>query len=165
MCAYANPERASFDRAQVCLNGHLINSSSGDLPEFNEVFCSKCGAKTISFCPHCNAEIRGSLRGVVSTGEIDVPAFCSNCGRSYPWVESSLSAAKDLADELDELSPEDRQALKGSLEDLVRDTPKTQVAIARFKKIVPKAGRLAAEGLKKVLVDVATEAVKRQLWP
>jgi hypothetical protein len=165
MCAYANPEHASYDMAQVCLNGHVINSTAEDNPEFNESFCSQCGAKTISFCPGCNAKIRGHLRGVISGGDIDTPAFCYNCGRPYPWVEASLSAAKELADELDDLAPDEREALKGALNDLVSDTPKTTVAVVRFKKLMSKAGRVAAESLKKILMDVVTEAVRRQLWP
>lgn len=165
MCAYINPQQSSYDVAQVCLNGHLVNSTAEDFPQFNETFCSKCGAKTITACSHCDTRIRGHLRGSFGVGELDLPAFCYNCGKPYPWVEASLAAAKELADEVDGLSPEERQALKGTLDDLVRDTPKTQVAVARFKKIVSQAGRVAAEGLKKVLIDVVTEAVKRQLWP
>jgi hypothetical protein len=164
MCAYITPEGASYDMAQICTNGHVINSSAGNSPEFNQSFCSKCGAKTISFCPHCAAKIRGHLRGEVTFSQIDAPAFCYNCGKPYPWVAVTLSAAKDLADELDELSPDDRVTLKGTLDDLVSDTPRTQVAVARFKKIVAKAGRVTAEALKKVLIDVVTEAVKKQLW-
>lgn len=70
-----------------------------------------------------------------------------------------------MADELDELQLDERELLKSSLEDLIRDTPKTQVAIVRFKKLLPKAGRGAAEAMRKLLIDVVSEAVKKSIWP
>ncbi|MBA7691028.1 hypothetical protein ES703_99566 [subsurface metagenome] len=55
--------------------------------------------------------------------------------------------------------------LKKSLDDIVRDTPQTTVAVSRFKRLVAKAGPVAAEGFKKILWDIASEFAKRQIWP
>jgi hypothetical protein len=92
------------------------------------------------------------------------PAYCLNCGMAFPWTRANIEAAKELADELNELSAEERIALRNAIDDLVSDTPRTQVAIVRFKKIVPKAGKLAVEAFKKLLFDVATDVVKKQIW-
>jgi hypothetical protein len=74
-----------------------------------------------------------------------------------------LDAADELADELEELTPEDRERLKTSIADLSRDTPRTEVASTRVKKILKKLGSASATALKSILVDVATEAAKKSL--
>jgi len=48
-----------YDTAQICMNGHVINSMSKSHPEHNKKFCDKCGAPTINNCPKCNTPIRG----------------------------------------------------------------------------------------------------------
>jgi hypothetical protein len=52
-----------------------------------------------------------------------------------------------LADELDELSPDDKELLKGSLDDLVADTPRTPLAATRFKKLVAKLGPVVEDDM------------------
>jgi hypothetical protein len=160
-------EPSGYDTAQFCINGHCITSCADTSPEFTQSFCSTCGAKTTKTCPGCQAKIRGyfHIPNVFGSVDIRTPGYCHNCGQAYPWTAASLDAAKQLTDELDELTPEDRITLKGALDDLVRETPRSQVAIVRFKKILPKAGKVAAEAFKKLLIDVVTEAAKKQLWP
>ena len=94
-----------------------------------------------------------------------IRSFCDECGKPYPWTEAKLKAAKELADLLDNLNPEERNLLKKSLDDIVRDTPQTTVAVTRFKKLVAKAGPVAADGFRKILVDVLSEAVRKAIWP
>ena len=48
-----------YDTAQICINGHIINSMSISKPEHNKKFCDKCGEPTITNCQNCNAPIRG----------------------------------------------------------------------------------------------------------
>ena len=48
-----------YDSALICKNGHLINDNLHQYPDENSAFCDKCGAPTISTCPHCNHEIKG----------------------------------------------------------------------------------------------------------
>ncbi len=97
--------------------------------------------------------------------DLPLPIFCPDCGKPYPWTEAKLKAAQELADGLDNLSKEERDILKKSLDDIVRDTPQTVVAATRFKKIVAKAGKVAADGFRDILVDVLSEAAKKVIWP
>ena len=60
-----------------------------------------------------------------------------------PGPASGFRPAKDLADELDELSDEEKEKLKATLDDLIPDTPQTEVAGTRFKKIMRRAAFLA----------------------
>jgi len=52
-----------------------------------------------------------------------------------------------------------------TLDDLLQESPRTPVAVAKFKRLVKKAGGTIADGLKTVMFDIVSEAVKRQLWP
>ena len=154
-----------YDAAQICIKGHVITESSVSRPELNQNFCDKCGAPTITNCQNCNAPIRGDYHvpGVlhVSLSPPKPSSFCHKCGKPYPWTEAKLKAAKELSDELDNLSPEERDILKKSLDDIVRDTPQTPVAATRFKKIAAKVGKVAAQQLRKLVVDIASETAKK----
>jgi hypothetical protein len=159
------PEPEGYDTAQICENGHVITGSAESFPHHREDHCSKCGAKTVMTCGDCHEKIRGHLHGVLSVQEIPAPKFCHKCGKPYPWTEKSMNAAKELIAEEGRLSAEEKEVLSKSVDDLVRDTPSTQVAVTRFKKFLPKAGREVAEGVRSVLVGIVSEAAKKALWP
>jgi hypothetical protein len=116
-------------------------------------FCTQCGAPAIRGCPQCQAPIEFDLPGFK-------PAYCGGCGNPYPWTESALMAAKEYADELD-LDPEDKAKLKATFDELTVDTPRTELAVHRFKNFVRKIGPTAGDVLTKIIVNVATEAAKK----
>ncbi len=159
--------RASYyDTAQICLNGHVINTMAASSPQSNQTHCIECGAQTITVCLECNKPIRGyyHIPGVVGLFSYNIPAYCYNCGQPYPWTLASLEAAQELADELELLSAEERQQLKNSFPDLMKDTPKTVLAEIRFKKLMKKAGSEAYNGMKSILIDVVSETVKKSIF-
>lgn len=151
--------------AQICLNGHTITDRADQYPEHRQDYCSKCGAPTIMACPQCNAPIRGYhyVEGAVYVAQYSPPQFCYKCGSAYPWVEARLSAARELADELDDLSAEERDRLKANLEQLTRDVPATEAAAIRVKKLFLKLKSGSAETLRQMLVDIASETAKKVL--
>ncbi|ABA90275.2 protein of unknown function DUF2321 [Syntrophotalea carbinolica DSM 2380] len=155
-----------YDVAQICINGHVINSMAKDYPQSNQKYCSDCGEETITACPSCGSNIRGHYHvpGVISFSNFHAPSYCFNCGSPYPWTAIRLEAAAELADELDGLTTDEKEKLKSSLPDLVKDGPKTVVAETRFKKIIKKAGADAYEGMKTILVDVVSETVKKSMF-
>ncbi len=55
--------------------------------------------------------------------------------------------------------------MRDSLDDIVRDTPKTTVAATRFKRILAKAGTGAGQAFRDILVDVISETAKKMIWP
>ena len=177
-----------YDTAQICANGHVINWMSISKPEYNRGFCDKCGAPTTTNCQYCDAKIMSYYHAGRFTLEehdkrmreimdripnavldyntaLTLPIFCSNCGKPYPWTEAKLKAAKDLSDELDNLSPAERETLKKSIDDIVCETPQTTVAVSRFKRLVAKAGKPAADAFRDILVDILSEAIKKSIWP
>jgi hypothetical protein len=70
--------------------------------------------------------------------------FATNCGKPYPWTTRRAEALAEAIDELDELQAADRDKLKQSIPDVLRETAKTETAAARFGKAIRGAGsRLA----------------------
>lgn len=155
-----------YDVAQICKNGHVINSMAQSSPESNQKYCDKCGEETITSCKLCNSPIRGyyHVPGVIGFFEYSTPSYCHSCGSAYPWTERRLKAAAELANEFDGLSEEEKEKLKDSLPDLLKDGPNTTVAETRFKRIIKKAGSDAYEGMKTILIDVVSETVKKSLF-
>ena len=156
-----------YDSAVICKNGHVITSMAKSYPDDAVKFCQRCGAENISQCLNCNEGIRGyeHIDGVLGGPEYSRPRFCIHCANAYPWTEAAIEAAMELAQELEGLDQNEKDTLKDSIGELVRDTPKTVVATSRFKTLVAKAGKGTAELFRSLLVDVASEAVKKSLWP
>ncbi len=156
-----------YDIAQVCPNGHTANDSWTRFPDFNKQFCDKCGEKTITTCPKCNNPIRGAYHaeGVIGVFQYTPPSYCHNCGNSLPWTERKIKAAMELSIEEGKIDKEDSIVLEQSIKDIVRETPQTQVAASRFKKIMTKAGSSTAGAVRDILVDIVSETAKKIIWP
>lgn len=152
-----------YDVAQICLNGHVVNDSCREHPQHNQNYCDKCGEPTIFKCQNCQTDIRGyyHVPGIVGGGVELAPNFCHKCGKPYPWIDRKIQAIREMADELDELTGEEKEKLKNSLDDIVAETPKTEVASLRFKKILKKLRKDSYESIRSILVDIASEAVKK----
>jgi len=157
-----------YDVAQICLNGHIITRNANSSPEFRQNHCKKCGEPTIMKCPSCNTDIQGEYHvdGVLVGGfkTPPPPNFCHECGQPYPWTERKIQAARELADEFDELSNEDREKLKSDLDNLYKDTPQTEVAATRFKRIMSKVGKDSYSAMKSIVTDITSETIKKSLF-
>ena len=153
-----------YRKAEVCLNGHATTMDL-QYSELTSPYGSQCGAKTIRECPSCNSSIRGNyhVEDVISMDD-PVPAYCHSCGNAYPWTHTALNSAKELVEELDQLDREEKDKLNGSIGELVRDSPQAQVAAVRFKKLIKKAGGPAADAIRRILMDLASEAIKKQIF-
>lgn len=153
--------------AEVCPNGHTSTSAADRHPELRENFCSKCGEATTTQCSSCNTPIRGDyyVEGVFSFGSnYEPPAHCYNCGSAFPWTERRVSSAVELIEVGADLSAEEIQQFRTDLVELTKDSPKTQVASLRFKKVMAKVGTSVATGVREIVVDVLSEAAKKAIW-
>ena len=86
---------------------------------------------------------------------------CHNCGQPYPWTERRLAAAEKMADEIEELSLQERETLKRSISDMGSDGPQSELAASRYVRLRRKLGNIATATLDKAVSAVATEAVKK----
>jgi hypothetical protein len=157
-----------------CMNGHYIAIVEGtrQVRSFHQIdvmasraardrnqlptFCPKCGAKNISNCLHCQRPIMHRYAG-------EIVAYCGGCGEPFPWTEAALTAAKELTDELDELTSDEKTTLKASLAELTSDTARTPLAESRFKKLMAKVGAPAATAIQNIMVNVLTAEVRKHL--
>jgi hypothetical protein len=62
-----------------------------------------------------------------------------------------------------ELTAEDRDELESVLPDVVRDTPKSESAALRMKRVLSKVGKPLYDVALKVATDVAAETAKKTL--
>jgi len=162
-----NCERDQYDMAQICLNGHIINTHAETEPEYSKNHCSECGAETITSCRRCGAKILGQLHPspkYLRLPMFGAPKFCWNCGALYPWTETRLNAAHALASKIKGISKEERRFLYQSIDDLVANTAQTNVAIVRIKQIMSKIGPEMRDTFKEVLIEVLSEAAKKAIW-
>lgn len=155
-----------YDLAQICQNGHVINAMARDYPNSNQDHCDRCGAPTIMACPSCNTGIRGHYHvpGVIGFNRYTAPAFCYKCGKPFPWTGAGLIAAEELADELEGLTDQERESLKKSLSELIRETPNTRVAETRFKRLMKKVGKDGYESMRSILTDIVSETVRKTVF-
>ena len=81
------------DVAQICLNGHLVNTATISHPELNSAFCEKCGKKTITCCTECGQKIPGYIHGQYGPySGYAVPSHCGRCGEPHPWIKSQKTS-------------------------------------------------------------------------
>lgn len=123
---------------KVCSNGHQLSVTSNRTIDPDE-FCPNCGAIVISTCQSCHTPIKGwyESEGIIYVGarKADKPSYCTKCATPYPWTEQVLKNAIELIALDDALSDEDKQLIKTAIPDLLVDTPRTQLAEAKFKSI------------------------------
>jgi hypothetical protein len=153
-----NPK--DYDQALVCENGHVATSMLRRAPLHNAPFCDQCGAPNISTCPSCDKPIRGAYFGGGMSLGWDPPAFCVFCGHAFPWTAAKLDAGKELIDELD-LTPDEQARYKQALDEISRDTPRTELAAGRLKGLLDKVKGPVGQALYKIAVDVASAEAPR----
>ncbi len=151
-----------YHLAQICTNGHLITGSADEYPELCVSHCIKCGAPTITHCPSCSAPIHGNYDcGVVALGgTASVGSYCHNCGKPYPWTEIAIQSAQDVILEDDSLNESLKNSMVESLPDIISETPQTNLAVVRMKKVIAAAGKFSADSLRQFVIDFGCELAK-----
>lgn len=146
--------------ASICANGHVISPYSKD----KQKFCSQCGAKSISSCSYCDTPIPGSsISDYMCNAPYKRPDYCHNCGKPYPWTEAALANAILLVQEEEAFSEQLKSSIVESLPDIITETPKTNLAVVRFKKALVSAGKFTADGIRQFAIDFGCELAKKLL--
>ncbi len=152
--------------AQICKNGHLVNSKFDTSPNLSQQYCPICGAQTITACPECGSPLHGEYEvdGIVAIGfQTNVDAYCYSCGKPYPWTKSALLSASAIIYEEENLSDELKQSMVDSLEDIITETPNTTLASVRMKRCIHSAGKFTADALRQFVIDFGCDLVKKTL--
>ena len=135
------------DTALICLNGHVISTATGLRPYLNSAFCPQCGEPAISKCPECQAPIPGQVRnysdssGTFGFGDkFEQPAsYCGGCGKPYPWTARRAQAFIEMVQL--ELRAEAAHEVEDNLPDVMRDTPRTDIAMRKIKRAFETMGQ------------------------
>lgn len=148
----------------VCLNGHQA-SIDININESVDSFCTECGAKLITNCTNCNYPIEGdwsrSGNGFVDLTHhnVFIPKYCEKCGKPYPWTQSALKAISETVN-LSELDNNQKDDLKETIPDLLSDTPKSKLAVLKWKSI----GKSLLPYIHDIIVEVASESIVKALY-
>ena len=121
-------------------------------------FCPDYGAKTMSTCHGCGAYIRYN-----DNRPHYIPNNCTDCGVAFPWVITALKELGRVTDEAEELTGEEKAALKRAYPELTKNTPKTSGAVETLKRYYTKFSPSAVSVLRAVLVNVLTDESKQGL--
>ena len=164
-----NPINITVTTAQYCENGDLITLDIRD-PYSTENFCSICGAKTITCCPHCGKPIIGKSVDLVENDYFGTsrnivtvksrPSHCSSCGEMFPWAETASNTIRDILIELEDVNPEEVQRTIDLIPDIISVTPRTDLAKIRLRKIYSAAGDISKNILKSMIVKYACDAIR-----
>jgi len=155
----------AYYTAQVCLNGHVITASLEARPELAKKFCAKCGERTMTECRECGAPLQGELRVLpeyTAHHPYQAPFYCHNCGTAFPWTQRKL-AAITIAVQASDLTAEEQGELQDAAEHILKRTPEADGAAQRVKLLLAKAGAGLGQAVRNILVEVASEAVKKQI--
>ena len=171
--------------AQICLNGDLITDNFNKNQWERSEHCPKCGASTITKCPHCQTPIKGCHRviktrttsiNVIShestyatydekVEKYNIPAYCQHCGEPFPWTQTAIeSASKIIDEEMNELNGEEKSNFKTGLPDIIAQTLRTTLAATRIDKYLGKVKPIAKESFKQIFYRIAAEGAKILIW-
>lgn len=156
-----------YDIAQICLNGHVVNSMALTSSNHNKKFCDQCGASTIMECPHCKSKIKGPYHypNIISIGlGYDAPKFCDNCGNKYPWTETQLQVTRELIELADQLNAAEKEDLNVNIEELVKESPKVPVAQIKVKKLLSKVDKNISDGIHDALAEIISDTIQKNIW-
>lgn len=92
------------------------------------------------------------------------PAFCVHCGRAYPWTEQAEKSVREIIRFSDALSPAEKEDFQSVIPDLIVETPRSQIAILKFRNYTAKAGKAVGKMIGDILKDIASEAPKKAIF-
>ena len=98
------------------------------------------------------------------TQESSAPFYCHNCGKPYPWTQTTIDTAIELLSEEENLTTEEKNQIVESLPDIISQTPRTPLAATRVKKVFDKMTGAGKEGFEQLLSEITTESAKTLIW-
>ncbi|EAQ81487.1 hypothetical protein DSM3645_27937 [Blastopirellula marina DSM 3645] len=118
-------------------------------------------------CPDCQSPIQGHYHcpGVIGFFDYDAPHYCQNCGKAFPWTTRALEAARQLATDDDTLSADESERFAKDLEEITRETPQAKASAGRIKKMLGKMTAGTGAAIRDILIDIASESVRKMIWP
>jgi len=160
-------EEYFFDKALICESGHLINHSKTQSPVDAVDYCEKCGSKVLDKCTHCNTEIKGQKYRIgyphnSYAADFNNPSFCYKCGKQFIWTERKIQAAIDIASEFTS-DDKEIESIRRDLNNIVKEDTFAEISIRKLKLFMPKIANGAGELFKKLIIEIASESIKKMI--
>jgi hypothetical protein len=144
---------AEYDTQQVCKNGHQITDGYDIYPEQRKEFCPDCGEATLTNCPDCDGNVQGGQFEVVTDWNgsqrynrvakpADVPSYCMNCGKPYPWTQKKIVTAIQILTEFGDLEASEKETIEQDVENIARDVPESELSAGRIARVLKRCGRV-----------------------
>ena len=144
----------SYDTAQICLSGHVITSAARQNPELRKEKCKKCGSSTIMACTNCALPIKGyySVPGVINfSSKYSKPMFCENCGKPYPWTESSIISCKGLVELSEVISESERDNVMNYIESIIKSDAYATISKVKLNRTLSVIEPDLKEAIEKII--------------
>lgn len=152
----------TYNNAQICESGHVITQYDNYFT--SDINCSICGLKIIDKCLECGKPIHGIEHSDISyMFEYIRPNYCYFCGKPYPWTKSAIESAAELIKMEQNITNEEKENCITTLPDIICETPRTSLAVARAKIIASKSGKFIADGIRQFVIDFGCEMAKKML--
>lgn len=149
--------------AAICTSGHCISSAVSSTSKDN--YCPICGAPVITKCPECKTSIRGSYDNIYGiAAKYTTPSYCYHCGAPFPWTRAALDSTAEIIRMDEAMDEATQQQLIDALPDIVSETPKTPLAVVRFKRVLTAAGKFTADGIRQFAIDFGCELARKLLF-
>lgn len=163
-------EGLSYGNVLVCMNGHVVTAKANN-EQIPDRFCATCGDEIINKCLECGTFIKGTPRLESQIhppysyfGDIYIrQSYCTSCGKPYPWTKQCEDAAYELIEFTTSLNEQEREDWKQTIPVLIKDSPKTSVAIIKFKTYAVKAGAEIGKAVKDIVIGVVSDVVKNAI--
>ena len=163
-------EELSYGNVLVCLSGHVVTAKA-NTELISEKYCATCGDEMINKCLECSTYIKGTPR---LPSQLTPPysyfgnpyirqSYCTNCGKPYPWTKQAEDAVYELIEITTSLNQQEKDDWKRTIPILIKETPKTTVAVVKFKAFAEKAGTEIGKAVKDIVVGVVSEVVKNAI--
>ena len=116
-------------------------------------------------CPECHTPIQGHYRspGVLSIRETPVPNNCQGCGTAFPWRQDAIASAIEILQMQLEEEEQDATEVAELVPVIAIETPKTQLAALKLKRLMSKLAKPAYDVSIKVVSDLVSETTKETL--
>jgi len=100
---------------------------------------------------------------VISFTAYEVPSFCHECGHPYPWIQNSIDAMMELMEFENAFTDRDKEEMKNALIDISNESSKTELGVTKIKKAIHQVSPTMKDIFIRIIINIASEKVKRDL--
>jgi hypothetical protein len=90
----------------------------------------------------------------------DVPSYCLNCGKPYPWTENKIVAAIQIFAEFGDLDEDEKKTIEQDINNIAKDIPQAELSAMRIKRIWEKYSPVAYNVIMEFASKTAAEILK-----